>query len=99
MKQVSNSLPVEMKLDNEDLRLSFGGESPAFYTLLIDGLLPPLAIERAEPEDHLGLATDPSCALDCWIVRVSLPWWLEVTQVNLAGVVNYAFHLRRIEVT
>lgn len=99
MKQVSNSLKVEVKLDNEDLSLSFGAESPAFYTLFIDGLLSPLAAEKTGPEDFLGLATDPSCALACWIIRVSLPWWLELTQVNLAGIMNCAVHLRRVEVT
>ena len=85
MEQVSNAMKVEMKLDDEGLRLSFGVESPAFYSLLVDGLLLSLATERGRLEDLLGLATEPSCALAYWTVRalISLDWWLEVTRSTL----------------
>lgn len=78
-EQVDNAVKVEIKLDNEGLRLLFGAESPTFYSLLTDGLLLPVATDGARLEDHLGLAAEPSCALACWIVRVliSLHWWME----------------------
>lgn len=74
-----------MKLDNEGLRLLFRAERPTSYSLLIDGLLLPLAMDRARLEDRLGLAAEPSCAFAYWIARVliSLHWWLEVTRSAL----------------
>lgn len=63
----------------------FGADSPTFYSLLIDGLLLPLAMEQASLEDLLGSATEPSCALAYETVRIliSLHWWLEVTRSTL----------------
>jgi len=100
MEQVSNATKVDMKLDNEGLRLSFGDQSRTFYSLLIDELLPPLATVRARLEDHFRLATEFSCALACWIGRLLdfFPLVTRGNQVNLAGVVRYAVDLRRVEV-